>query len=289
MVQMGRQVERTGVGLLGHGKQHGGVSPFAGHAQFGRLAAHAYVGHIGKGDNALTALLHRTGLELVDIIGRGDAAYDVLVAVLVAHAAVGIGVHAAGAGHHVGEAYAEVLHLAGVDEYLVLLDVATVDAHLGHATGREQPWADDPVGIGAQVLHGGLVAGKAHDEHFAQDRRLRAQHGSAHTGRHLLANGRELLAHDLARQVDVGAPVKLYPDDREAVGRLRAHAAHAGAAVDRRLDREGHQLFDFLAGHAASFGHDDHCGSVEVGEDVDLGLGGRIEAGDNQQYSQDQY
>ena len=54
-----------------------------------------------------------------------------------------------------------------------------------------------------------------------------------------LADELELLGDDLAVPVDVGAPVELDPDDRQADARGRADALHAGGPVQARLDRAG--------------------------------------------------
>ena len=52
------------------------------------------------------------------------------------------------------------------------------------------------------------------------------------------ADQRQLFGDDLARHEDVGAPVELDPDHRDADGGGRADAPDAGCAVDRGLDRE---------------------------------------------------
>ena len=60
----------------------------------------------------------------------------------------------------------------------------------------------------------------------------------------------EALGHDLARAVDVLAPLELHPDDGDARPRDRADAAHAGRAVQRRLDGERDEQLDLLGRQA---------------------------------------
>ena len=56
-------------------------------------------------------------------------------------------------------------------------------------------------------------------------------------------------------EVDVGAPVELDVDDRQADARHRAHAHDARHAVHRRLERERDELLDLLGGQALGLGH----------------------------------
>ena len=68
------------------------------------------------------------------------------------------------------------------------------------------------------------------------------------------------------------------------MGGLGAHAAHACAAVHGCLYGEGDELFHLLCCHSSRFGHDDHGGGIEVGEDVHFGLARRIQSADNEQH-----
>ena len=182
-----------------------------------------------------------------------------------------------------------MLHLARAYEYLIFLDVATVNADLSHATGGEQTRTYHPVGVRTQVLLRGVLAGEAHDEHLAKDGRLRTEHRSAYSCRHLFAHGSKLFAYYLAGKIDVGAPIEFHPYYGEAVGGLRADTTYAGTAVDGGLNGEGDELLHFLCGHAASLGHDDHGGRIEVREHVDIGLAGGIESGDDKQHGRHQH
>ena len=148
-VELLGEVDGAGIGLLGYGEEYSRVCPLAANAKLGRLVAYLYVGYIGKGYDALAVLLDDTRSQLLYVVGRSDATDDVLVAVLVAHATVGVDVHATGRSHDVGERNTEVLHLARTYEYLIFLDVAAMHAYLSHASGRKQARTYHPVGIGA--------------------------------------------------------------------------------------------------------------------------------------------
>ena len=99
----------------------------------------------------------------------------------------------------------------------------------------------------------------------------------------------QVFAYYLTGKIDVGAPIEFHPYDGEAVGGLRADTTYAGTAVDGGLNGEGDELLHFLCGHAACLGHDDHGGRIEVREDVDIGLAGGIESGDDKQHRRHQH
>src|ERR671919_175623 len=70
--------------------------------------------------------------------------------------------------------------------------------------------------------------------------------------------GGEFLGNDLARLVDVGSPFELHPDDGDPDTCGRAHATHAGCAVQSRLNGKRDLRFDFLRSHAVRLGNDGH-------------------------------
>ena len=280
------QFQCAGVRLFGDGQQDGGLALLRGRAQSGQLGAYAHLGDVLQADGGAASRpgTHHGAAHFIGIRRREQAADDVLVAILIEHAAIGIDVHAPRGGQDFAEADAVVAHPLRVQLYLIFLDVSAQHGHLCHAAGREQARTDSPVGQGAEVNHRGGVGGQAHDEHFAQDGRLRAQRGASHVGREGLTDDGELLAHNLAGQVDVHVPVELHPYDGESVGAGRAHAPHARGSVDSCLDGEGDQLLHFLGGHAVGFGHDDHCGSRQVGEYVHLRMQGGVGAAHQQEH-----
>ena len=169
-----------------------------------------------------------------------------------------------------------MLHLARAYEYLILLDVAAMHADLSHASGRKQARTYHPIGISTKVLLRSVLAGEAHNEHFAEYGRLRTEHRGTHSFGHLFAYSGEFLADYLSGKIYVGAPIKLYPYNGETIGGLRADTTHTGTAIDGGLNRECHKLFHFLSCHATSFGHYDYGRGVEVREHVDIGLAGGV-------------
>ena len=71
--------------------------------------------------------------------------------------------------------------------------------------------------------------------------------------------------------------------------RRRAYASHVGRAVDGSLDGERHELFHLFGRHAVGFGHDDHRGRVEVGEDVHFCPSCDVYAADGEQHRRHEY
>ena len=100
IVQLFGEYQRTGIRLFCHSEQYCRTCLLACHAELGRLVADLDVCDIGKCYHALAVFLHDAGTDLVDIVGRGDAADDIFVAVFIAHTTIGVGVHAACAGHN---------------------------------------------------------------------------------------------------------------------------------------------------------------------------------------------
>ncbi len=83
-VELLGEVDGAGVGLLRNGEEHGGMGTLAGYTELGRLVAYLDVGYVGEGDDALAVLLHDARAQLLHVVGGGDAADDILIAVLVA-------------------------------------------------------------------------------------------------------------------------------------------------------------------------------------------------------------
>ena len=64
-----------------------------------------------------------------------------------------------------------------------------------------------------------VVNCKRHEEHLTQDGRLGAKGGHTYILWQGIGHGGNLLRHDLSGTIDIGAPVKLDPYDRETRGR----------------------------------------------------------------------
>lgn len=172
---------------------------------------------------------------------------------------------------------------------LVFFDVSAQHGYLCHPSGGQQARANRPVRNRAEVEHGGRVGGQTDNQHFAQDRRLRAQRRLAHVDGEGFTDYRQFLADNLAGEVDVCSPVKFHPDNGEAVGGRRTDTAYTGSTVYGCFDRKGNELFHFLGCHTIGFGHDNHRRGVEVGEDVNFGIHGSVGARDEQEESRAEY
>ena len=95
----------------------------------------------------------------------------------------------------------------------------------------QQPPAHDRVGDGAQRQRIVAVGRDREEQDLAHDRRDRRQDRPLDLRRQRAADERQLLGDDLARDVDVGAPVELDPDDGDADA--RSPSARAGRPTRR--------------------------------------------------------
>ena len=218
-VQSLGQLYGAGVGLLGDGQQHGGFAPFGSQAQLGLLGADTHVGHVLKSyrQPAISGLDDRCG-HLLYVLCGDHSAHDILIAVLIDDSSVGVLVHAAGHLHNFSEGDSVVLHLFGMDQYLILLDVASEHSHLGHASGGQQSGTESPVCDGPQVQHRGAVCRQTYDHQLSEDGGLGTQGRVAGGLRQVLGGRSQFLRYDLAGQIDVRAPVKLNPHYGESGG-----------------------------------------------------------------------
>ena len=290
LVECLRHFEGAGVGLLRHGEEHGRLPVDRGGAHLRLLLADNHVGHVAQADGlALCVPCHH---GLCHLFGAGcheGGADNVLVAVFIEHTARRIAVHAAHGGKHLREAHAVVSHPFGVEAHLVFLEFAAHHCYLCHAAHAEQGGAHRPVGERAQLSGRGGVGGEAHEHHFAEDARLRADDGVADVRRERALERHEFFGNNLSVAVDVGVPVKFYPHHREAGRRRGAHAAHVGGTVHGGLDGEGDELFDLFGRHARGFGHDHNGRGVEVGENVNFHAPGGPRADAEQEYAEEQH
>ena len=246
------------------------------------------MGYIAQGDRHIAYPLDDGTRQLVHIRRRQGTAHDVFVPVFIDDSSIGILIHVACSSHHLGQGNAVVFHACRVQPDLVLLDVAAQHGNLCHTAHGEQAWTDGPVGKRTQVEHRGAVGCQSDNHQLAQDGRLRSECRVAHIVGQLLADDGQLLRHNLASQVDVRSPVKLHPDDREAVGGRRTHATYIGRPVDCGLYGESHELLHFLGCHTVGFGHDHHRGRIEVGEHIHFGVERCIGTAHHQQHGSNQ-
>ena len=172
-----------------------------------------------------------------------------------------------------------------VDEHLELPALAADDGYLRHARGGQQAPPDEHLGRRPEVERGRRGGGgrgsrrEGHEHDLAHDGRQRGQHGRVDAVRQRPRDLRELLDHRLAGPVDIGAPVEIDPDHRDADGGGRAHPPHLGRAVERRLDGEGDERFHVAGGEAVALDEHGHRRRRHVGQHVDRHLRGHVSAG----------
>ena len=157
----------------------------------------------------------------------------------------------------------------GVRRDAVLADLAADRDHLGDAGNGQQPRPHHEVGDLAHLHRARRVSLVTAISMISPMIEVIGPICGRDAGGKLLAHQREPLGDQLAVAVDVGAPVELDIDDRQADARDRAHARYAGHAVHLRLDREGDELLDLLRREALGLGHHGDGRAVEVGKDVD--------------------
>ena len=83
------------------------------------------------------------------------------------------------------------------------------------------------------------------------------------------ADQRQFFSNHLPSHEDVGAPIELHPDDRDADCRRRPHTPDPRRAIDGRLDRKGDERFHLVWRHAVTFGEHRDGGGCQVREDID--------------------
>jgi len=174
----------------------------------------------------------------------------------------------------------------GVRHDLELSLVTAGRRHLRDPRDGHQPAPDRRVGDRPQrhLVHGVRVVGReGEEEDLAHDRRDGSEHGWIDLGRQVAGHQRQLLGHELPRGIDVGAPVELHPDHRDADRGGRSHATDARGAVDRALDGKGDEGLHLVGRHAVALGEDRDGGRRQVGEDVDRHAAGRPDARGQQQ------
>ena len=213
LLQLFRQGNRTRIGLLRYRKQYGWLSFFGSHSQLGLLRTDTHIGHIFQGNGCSLCRAPDDGpSQLMHIVRRKHSPHNVLVAIFIDDPSIGILVHVARYGHHLSKSHPIMTHPVGMNQNLVFLDVSPQYGHLCHTSGGQQTRTDGPVGQRTQILHGSRISGQAHNQQFAQDRRLRSQRGLPHIVRQRLAHCGQLLRHNLTGQIDIGIPFKLDPN-----------------------------------------------------------------------------
>ena len=186
---------------------------------------------------------------------------------------------------HIARRDAEMAETVGVDEHLVLLDVAAGRVDLGDPGDRSQVGAHDPVLERAalrefvdgerplavvRVLERVLVDLAEHGRHRAQQR--------GHAVGHPAADLDEAFRDHLPCEVEVGAFGEDQRDERQRRPVQRAHLDQTRQAGHGHLDRDGDGPFHFLGRTAQGFGRDLDLDVRDVREGIDRKLADGPEA-----------
>ena len=215
-VQFVRQFQCIGVWLLGDGDQHSRFAFFRSQTQFGGFGADLHVGNVRQGDGQVVDCLDHSFADFLHMGGSEYTLNNVFVAVFIEDASGGILVHVLHDGKHFIQTDPVVLHAGRVKEDLVFLDVSADDGNLCYPASGQQPWADGPVGNGAEVLQGGCVGSQADNHHFSQNGGLWSQGRLSHVVGEGISDGGKFLGNNLPCRVNISAPFKFHPDHREA-------------------------------------------------------------------------
>ena len=231
------QVDGVGAGLLLDDDDHGGLALVAGVAAL-HPRREVDLRHLVQEDRLALAVDDDRVAQVLQALGQADVADQVLAPVLVDEAAARVGAEARDRRLDLLVRDVQRLHGGDVRRDPVLAHLAADRDHLRDARDGEELRPDHEVGELAH-LHGRdasrSVDGDQHDlAHDGGDR----PHLRVDAARELLAHERQALGDELARAVDVGAPVELDVDDGQADAGDRAHA-HARPACRSSRSRAG--------------------------------------------------
>ena len=169
-----------------------------------------------------------------------------------------------------GQSHIMCEQCVGIDQHLKLLAAPAHRHDLGHAGNVEQPPPHHPVGQRADLVRVGLARFADHGNlqklsHHRRDRR-EMDFGPR---RQAIGGRANPLIDDLAIQVDVGTPIKLDVDHRQAHSRRAADGLHARRSIEHRFQRHGNLRFDFFRRQAGRLGHHGDPRPVKIGKHVD--------------------
>ena len=278
-VDLARHREGVGARLLLHAEDHRSLAAVGGRAAC-RLGSLSHRSHLVESKRDATLDTQHRGRE-VGRRGRSpEPAHQVLLAARYVEPGGRNGARLLEGTHDVLDRKLGLDHGGRIELHQVLADVAPDRDDLRDAGQREQAAPDGGLGHAAQLHRIDRLRSERDEGDLAHDRADRPERRPLDScGKR---DGLESLGDDLARPVDVLAPLELDPDDGDARPRHRADPPDAGCAVQSGLDREGHEKLDLLGGEALRFGDDGDGGRREVWEDIDRQPSGEEHAGDHE-------
>ena len=288
-LNLAREADGVDARLLLHGENHGGLAVHAG------VAAHDLPAELHGGDIMQVhgdALAHHDD-GVGNVFERGGAPHvadERLLVGVFQEAAGGVALRLPGGGNDLLQADAVGGEFFRRRQDLILLHAPADGDHLRNAGDREQPLAHGPVGERADV-HRGRRAGFAlqADQHDLAHDGTDRPHGRRDAAGEFFRGELQALLHELARAVDVHAPVKLDIEHRQPDARGGAHPFHAGRTVKRGLHWQVDQGLDLLGCEASGLGENVDGRAVQIGEHVDRQLKDDVAAVDEQQRARRQH
>ena len=128
---------------------------------------------------------------------------------------------------------------------LDLLDATAHGEDFGNSGDGLEASADDPIGLGAEILWRDFAGGieHAHEHNVSHERS-----GGRHVGSDILGEFRcgEAFLNELTGLVDVGSPVEFDEGEREADVAGGAESVEAVDAHEAALEWKGDAGFDFF-------------------------------------------
>ena len=246
------------------------------------------LGDLIEPDRDMIAIGNGQVAQVFELGGAAKVADQILARVLIDEAAGRVGPEFGDRLLNLVARDVEESHLRGIERNAILADFPANGDDLGHSGDGEKARPQHPVGEFAG-LHRRFRRARQRDQHDLAHDRCHRRHLRDYPLGQLLSHDVETLAHLLAVQVDVGAPIELDVDDGEADAGDRTHPRHTGHAVHGGLDRERDKGLDLLRSQALRLRHQRHGRAIEVREHVDRERTQRQRAVDDEQPGQCQH
>ena len=285
------ELPRVGSWLLGDDEDHGRmpvdrrISPL-------HLRSLRDPRHLRQHNRPLRGWLYDNRLEIADALDAADRTNKQLVVSLVEIPTCGIGVTRLHRQLDVFERDPEAEQEPRIDEHLELLAAASHRHHLGDTGNREESLPHDPVGEGSHLHRRRLVVLAPHaDMHdLPHDRGNRGQL-RPDALRHPIERDGDFLRDNLPVDVDVGAPLELDIDHRQADAGGASHGLHTSGPIEHTLERKRDERLHFLRRQPGRLGEDRHPRTIQVGKHVDRELPERdpsVDKDDERQHDREQ-
>ena len=266
------ELDRVDVRLLLHRDDHGGLTLITGIASL-QAGSKGDVRDLAQQDRLTLDRRHHDTCQILDILRAAHVADQELAAVLVGEAPARVRSELGKRLLDLFEGDAECTHGGRIRRNPVLPNLAADRDDLGNAGNAQDSRADREIRQLPQFHRRDTFRTRHGDQHDLAHDRVYRPHLRNDIGGKLRLDEGKTLRDLLAIAVDLGIPVELHIDDRQADAGCRADAAHTRQAVHLGLERIGHKLLDLLRRKAFGFRHDGDGGPVEVRENVDRQVG----------------